>query len=54
MLSINYTIQCMTCLLATTSAITIILVFLQLCTEDYLWWWQSFMIGGSSAIYMFM
>ncbi|CEI87615.1 hypothetical protein RMCBS344292_02025 [Rhizopus microsporus] len=54
MLSINYTIQCMTCLLTTTSAVTIILVFLQLCTEDYLWWWQSFMIGGSSAIYMFI
>lgn len=36
-----------------TSEITIVLIFLQLCTEDYHWWWQSFMIGASPALYMF-
>ncbi len=51
-LSIAYTVQCVTALLITTSTVTIILVFVQLCTEDYLWWWQSFLIGGSSSIYM--
>ncbi|KAG1460063.1 hypothetical protein G6F46_005794 [Rhizopus delemar] len=51
-LSITYTVQCVTALLITTSTVTIILVFVQLCTEDYLWWWQSFLIGGSSSIYM--
>ncbi|CAO3623423.1 unnamed protein product [Mucor hiemalis] len=37
----------------TTSEITVVLIFLQLCSEDYLWWWQSFMVGASPALYMF-
>ncbi|KAG1465147.1 hypothetical protein G6F56_004941 [Rhizopus delemar] len=37
-----------------SSAITVILIFLQLCAEDYHWWWQSFMVGASPAAYMLM
>ncbi|KAI9256835.1 Endomembrane protein 70-domain-containing protein [Helicostylum pulchrum] len=40
-------------LLIATSEISVVLVFLQLCAEDYIWWWQSFMIGASPAMYMF-
>ncbi|CAO3594751.1 unnamed protein product [Absidia cylindrospora] len=37
-----------------TSQVTVILVFFQLCNEDYHWWWMSFIIGASSSMYMFM
>ncbi|KAI8635912.1 hypothetical protein BD408DRAFT_438412 [Parasitella parasitica] len=53
-LSINYTIWTSTLLLIVTSAMTVVLIFLQLCNEDYHWWWQSILIGGSPAFYMFV
>ena len=34
--------------------ITIVLCYFQLCAEDYRWWWQSFHVSGSSAVYVFM
>jgi transmembrane 9 superfamily protein 2/4 len=52
-LSINYTIWVSILLLIATAEMTIVLIFLQLCNEDYHWWWQSMMIGGSPALYMF-
>ncbi|KAL7326661.1 hypothetical protein PS15p_208960 [Mucor circinelloides] len=52
-LSINYTIWTSVLLLISAAEMTIVLVFLQLCNEDYHWWWQSMMIGGSPALYMF-
>lgn len=33
--------------------VTVVAVYLQLCAENYHWWWQSFYIGGSSAIWIF-
>ncbi|KAK0342764.1 hypothetical protein LTR59_001819 [Friedmanniomyces endolithicus] len=32
---------------------TVIYVYIQLCAENYNWWWQSFLLGGSSSIYVF-
>ncbi|ORX58674.1 hypothetical protein DM01DRAFT_1318052 [Hesseltinella vesiculosa] len=34
--------------------VTVILVFFQLCNEDYHWWWMSFLLGGSSSVYIFL
>ncbi len=36
------------------SEITIVFVYLQLCAEDYHWWWRSFVLGGSCSIYVFL
>lgn len=52
-LSVNYTVIASILLFIATSEITVVLIFLQLCSEDYLWWWQSFMVGASPALYMF-
>ncbi|KAL0484848.1 transmembrane 9 superfamily protein [Acrasis kona] len=41
-------------LLITCAEITIVLVYFQLCNEDYNWWWRSFLSSGSSAIYLFL
>lgn len=32
---------------------TIIATYAQLCAENYRWWWQSFFVGGSSALWIF-
>ena len=34
--------------------ITIILIYVNLCYGDYVWWWKSFALGGSSGIYIFI
>ena len=34
--------------------ITIILTYVNLCYGDYVWWWKSFALGGSSGIYIFI
>ena len=42
-------------LLAITIAeVTIITTYMQLCAENYGWWWQSFMTGGSMAFWVFV
>ncbi|CEP16690.1 hypothetical protein [Parasitella parasitica] len=53
-LSINYTIWASSLLLIATAEMTVVLIFLQLCNEDYHWWWQSMLIGASPAFYMFV
>ena len=35
-----------------SSEISLITTYVQLCAEDYRWWWQSFYRGGSVAIYI--
>ncbi|KAK5134683.1 hypothetical protein LTR08_006198 [Meristemomyces frigidus] len=32
---------------------TVIAVYIQLCSENYNWWWQSFFLGSSSSIWIF-
>merc|ERR1712048_1432608 len=35
------------------SQISIVMVYFQLCSENYHWWWRSFFVSGGSAIYVF-
>lgn len=44
-----FIILCVTC-----AEITIVLCYFQLCSEDYHWWWRSFLTSGSSAFYVFL
>ncbi|GJN15513.1 hypothetical protein PR202_gb02434 [Eleusine coracana subsp. coracana] len=41
-------------LIVTCAEITIVLCYFQLCSEDYMWWWRSYLTSGSSAIYLFL
>ena len=41
-------------LIVTCAEITIVMCYFQLCSEDYQWWWRSFLTAGSSALYMFL
>ncbi|MCJ1443346.1 MAG: hypothetical protein MMC23_003844 [Stictis urceolatum] len=41
-------------LIVTVVEVTIVATYIQLCAENYHWWWQSFFIGGSSAIWIFL
>jgi len=36
------------------SQIAIVMVYFQLCAEDYHWWWRSFVVSGGSAFYVFL
>lgn len=39
-------------LIITCSEIAIVLIYFQLCAEDWRWWWRSWIIPGSAAIYL--
>lgn len=52
-LSIDYLVYISVFFLICTSEITIVFIFLHLCSEDYHWWWHAFMVGGASSVYMF-
>lgn len=41
-------------LIITCAEITIVLCYFQLCSEDYNWWWRSYLTAGSSALYLFL
>eukprot|EP00283_Hemiselmis_rufescens_P010215 CAMPEP_0173435292 /NCGR_PEP_ID=MMETSP1357-20121228/14667_1 /TAXON_ID=77926 /ORGANISM="Hemiselmis rufescens, Strain PCC563" /LENGTH=663 /DNA_ID=CAMNT_0014400257 /DNA_START=19 /DNA_END=2010 /DNA_ORIENTATION=- len=41
-------------LLLTCAEITIVMVYFQLCCEDYHWWWRSFLTSGCCSIYLFI
>ncbi|CAD6341446.1 unnamed protein product [Miscanthus lutarioriparius] len=41
-------------LIVTCAEITIVLCYFQLCSEDYQWWWRSYLTPGSSALYLFL
>jgi transmembrane 9 superfamily protein 2/4 len=41
-------------LVLTCAEITIVMCYFQLCSEDYHWWWRSFLTAGASAFYMFL
>ncbi|GAB6029941.1 Transmembrane 9 super member 4 [Chamberlinius hualienensis] len=41
-------------LVISCSQISIVMVYFQLCGEDYHWWWRSFIISGGSAVYVFL
>lgn len=37
-----------------TIEVSIVCTYVQLCAEDYLWWWRSFQRGGSIAFYVLL
>ncbi|KAK0080370.1 hypothetical protein PV325_014066 [Microctonus aethiopoides] len=39
-------------LVISCSQISIVMVYFQLCGEDYRWWWRSFVVSGGSAVYV--
>lgn len=41
-------------LIVTVAETTVVTVYIQLCSENYEWWWQSFLVGGSSSVWIFM
>lgn len=41
-------------LVLTCAEITIVMIYFQLCSGDYRWWWRSFFTSGSSAMYLFL
>mmetsp|Transcript_39393 Transcript_39393/g.50262 ORF Transcript_39393/g.50262 Transcript_39393/m.50262 type:complete len:635 (+) Transcript_39393:150-2054(+) len=41
-------------LIITCAEISVVMCYAQLCAEDYRWWWRSFFISGSSAVYLFL
>ncbi|XP_046364252.1 transmembrane 9 superfamily member 4-like [Haliotis rufescens] len=40
-------------LIVSVSQISIVMVYFQLCGEDYHWWWRSYVVSGGSALYIF-
>ncbi|CAG9326160.1 unnamed protein product [Blepharisma stoltei] len=44
---------CFIVLVITSAEVSILMVYISLCREDYRWWWLSFSVAGSSGIYMF-
>jgi len=40
-------------LIISVSQISVVMVYFQLCGEDYHWWWKSFIVSGGSAVYVF-
>lgn len=48
-LSVVYLILIITC-----SETTILLCYFHLCTEDYRWWWRSFLTSGFAAFYFLL
>lgn len=41
-------------LMLTIAEVTVVTIYIKLCSEDYNWWWHSFAVGGSSALWVFM
>lgn len=41
-------------LILTIAEVTIVTIYIKLCSEDYNWWWHSFLVGGGSAFWVFM
>lgn len=39
-------------LIISCSQISIVMVYFQLCEEDYHWWWRSLLVSGGSALYI--
>ena len=40
-------------LVVTIAEVTVVTIYIQLCSENYNWWWQSFAVGGGSAVWVF-
>ena len=45
---------CFIVLVITSAEVSILMIYILLCNEDYRWWWVSFEVAGSSGLYFFM
>ncbi|EFX03222.1 multispanning membrane protein [Grosmannia clavigera kw1407] len=43
-----------TILIVTIAEVTVVTIYIQLCSENYNWWWQSFLVGGGSSVWVFL
>ena len=50
----GFTLLVFLILMVTCAEITVVLCYFQLCSENYHWWWRSFLTSGSTAIYVFI
>jgi len=41
-------------LVITCAEISVVMCYFQLCSEDWRWWWKSYLTSGASAFYMFL
>ncbi|CUG91294.1 endomembrane protein 70, putative [Bodo saltans] len=41
-------------LFITCAEVAIVMIYLQLCYEDYNWWWRSFLLAASSGLHLFL
>lgn len=41
-------------LIVTVAETTVVTIYIQLCSENYNWWWQSFLVGGGSSVWVFL
>ncbi|PHH64603.1 hypothetical protein CDD81_4214 [Ophiocordyceps australis] len=40
-------------LLVAVAEVSVVAVYMQLCAENYAWWWRSVCVGGGSAVWVF-
>lgn len=45
---------CFGLMMMTAAAVSVLLVYFQLCAENYHWQWKSFVLSGASAFYVFL
>eukprot|EP00616_Rhizochromulina_sp_CCMP1243_P016029 CAMPEP_0118963066 /NCGR_PEP_ID=MMETSP1173-20130426/1142_1 /TAXON_ID=1034831 /ORGANISM="Rhizochromulina marina cf, Strain CCMP1243" /LENGTH=637 /DNA_ID=CAMNT_0006911381 /DNA_START=18 /DNA_END=1931 /DNA_ORIENTATION=+ len=50
----GFTLLVFLILVVTCAEITVVLCYFQLCSENYHWWWRSFLTSGSTAVYVFI
>jgi len=46
----GFTLLVFLILITTCAEITVVLIYFQLCSEDYNWWWRSFLTAGDSPL----
>ncbi|GAO48607.1 putative endosomal integral membrane protein [Saitoella complicata NRRL Y-17804] len=45
---------CYGMMIVTCAAVTVLMSYFQLCSENYHWWWRSFFTAGATAFYIFI
>lgn len=50
----GFLLLCFIVLMITSAEVSILMIYILLCKEDYRWWWVSFEVPGSSGIYFFI
>ena len=48
----GFLLLALVCQTIIVSLLSIISTYIQLCSQDYEWWWKSFIIGASGSIFL--